>query len=112
MPFMMVCNNKGCGKHQSPTLSVEDNKVYCAECDKEITNVNPFIKNQMKSMNQIKKENNKSFGIKCNNCGKEGRPKKDNNNLICSFCSKELSQLSPIYKSMLIKMLGNIDKEL
>lgn len=113
MPFVMGCNNKGCGKSQSPSLSLDDNKVYCSECGLEISNVSPFIKSQMKSLGQIKKESNtKSFGVRCPNCNKEGRPKKQNNNLFCKFCSKELTNLTPIYKNMLMKMLDKADQEI
>ena len=112
MPFIMSCNNKGCGKQQSPVLSIEDNKVYCAECDNEILNVSPFIKGQMKNLGQTRKDKTKSFSVKCSECNKDSRPNKKDNLLFCGSCSKELKNISPIYKKMYLEILSKIDKDL
>ena len=111
MSFLMPCTNKGCGKTMSPTLDVSSNAVICSECDREITNVSSFAKSQMKSLGQIKKDNKKSFAVRCPKCNKEARPIETNNDLVCGSCKKPLSHLSEPFKQMLKINLKNADKE-
>lgn len=111
MAFLMNCNNKGCGKSNTPYLSLEDNEVYCSECDKIIQNVSHFTKTQMKSLKQVKKDENKSFSVKCEHCKRDGRPNKKLTNLFCKYCNKEITHLTPIYKKMLLSLIDSLDKD-
>ena len=112
MPFSLSCTNKGCGKTQEPYLDPKDDKVYCSLCDREITNISYFAKVQMKSLKQFRQKKTVSFSIKCNNCGKEDRPKLLQDDVICSGCSKPLNNLSLPFKNMLKEKLKNVDKDI
>lgn len=94
MAFMMSCNNKGCGKHQTPTLNLKDNEVYCSECGNVIANVSHFTKTQMKSLGQTKKPPRSAYAIRCEKCRQEGLPAINNNQLVCSSCSIVLKNIS------------------
>lgn len=100
MPFSMQCNNKGCGQIQSPYLDKETNQVFCSLCEKEILNATSFAKNQMKSMKQFKEKKQKSFSVKCNNCGVLDRPILESNSCKCASCKKEMN-VSPIFINVL-----------
>lgn len=103
MPFAMNCNNKGCGKHQTPTLNQTTNDVECSECGKSISGVTDFAKRQMKSFGQIKKPKKVAFSVKCNKCNQEALPALDiKNNLICSQCNA-IHQNIPISFALLIR---------
>ena len=104
MPFSMNCTNRGCGKLNEPYLDTDD-KVYCSECDKEISNVTRFVIIQMKSMKQFKQKKTISFGVKCRNCGKEDRPKIIKEDIICPSCNKPHTHLSEPFKIMLREKL-------
>jgi ribosomal protein L34E len=111
MPFSMPCTNKGCGKTQEPFIDPKDDKVYCSVCEKELANISHFTKVQMKSMKQFRQKNTTSFSVKCSKCGKEGRPKLSNNDVICSGCLKPLDNLSTPFKNMLKEKLKDVDKD-
>lgn len=112
MPFTTICPNKGCGETQAPYLDKDTNKAYCSKCNKEITNLTVFVKNQMKMTKQFKPKEKKSFSIKCAACGAEGRPKISGEEVICSACNKPLDQLTPSFKMMLKMQLANADKDI
>jgi len=101
----MVCNNKGCGKQMEPYLDPKDDKVYCSACDKEMTNVTHFVKVQMKALKQFKQKNTISFGVKCQKCGKEDRPKVVGEDIVCPSCKKPHEHLSEPFKIMLREKL-------
>jgi hypothetical protein len=111
MAFSTFCTNKGCGKVQEPYIDPKDNKVYCSECDGEITNLTPFVKNQMKSSKQFKKKSAKPFAVKCAKCGREERPKIVQEDIVCGVCNKPMDNLSPIFKNMLKEKLRTVDKD-
>jgi len=111
MAFSTFCTTKGCGKIQEPFLDPQDNKVYCSLCEGEITNLTPFVKNQMKASKQFRQKKIKPFAVKCMKCGREERPKVENNDIVCGVCSQPMDNLSPIFKNMLKEKLKTIDKE-
>jgi hypothetical protein len=111
MAFSTFCTNKGCGKIQEPYLDPKDNKVYCSSCDGELTNLTPFIKNQMKMSKQFKQKQSKPFAVKCGKCGQEERPKLQQGDVVCGACNKPLDNLSPIFKNMLKEKLKTVDKD-
>jgi hypothetical protein len=111
MPFLINCTNKGCGQFQSPYLDQETNEVYCSMCDKTITGLTPFAKQQMKSLKQYRPKSKKSFATKCDKCGKEERPIISGENLLCGVCKKPLEKLTPTFKNLLLQQLKKIDSE-
>jgi hypothetical protein len=114
MRFSLPCNNKGCGKINEPYLDPNDDKVYCSECDKEMTGITSFVKMQMKSNKQIKQfraKKPKPFSVKCPRCGKDDRPKLVQEDIICSGCNKPLDQLSEPFKIMLREKLRTTDRD-
>jgi hypothetical protein len=111
MAFSTFCTNKGCGKIQEPYLDPKDNKVYCSECDREITNITPFVKIQMKSMKQFRQTKPKPFAVKCPACGREEQPMHLGDDIVCSMCGDPLNNLSPIFKNMLKEKLKNANKD-
>jgi len=112
MAFSTNCTNKGCGKLQEPYLDPNDDKVYCSACDKEILNLTYFAKAQMKSSKQYKQKTAVAFGVKCSKCGKEGRPKIKDDEVVCGSCLKELDNLSLPFKNMLKQKLRTVDKDI
>lgn len=112
MAFTINCTNKGCGKLQEPYIDPKDDKVYCSTCDRELSNITYFAKAQMKSIKQYKQKSSVSFSVKCSKCGKEGRPKIKNDEVVCGACLKELSNLSLPFKNMLKEKLKNVDKDI
>lgn len=108
----MTCTNKGCGETQPPYLDKDTSKVYCSKCNKEIENVTPFAKNQMKMLKQFKEKEKKSFSVKCNLCKAESRPKIVNDEVVCGSCSKKLSHLSPPFVIMLKMQLKKADQDI
>lgn len=111
MPFTINCTNKGCGKFQQPFLDPDDNKVYCSECEKEITNLTSFAKNQMKSFKQFKEKKKSSFSVRCDKCGKTERPSLKGKDVLCGGCQKPLTSISEAFKLMLRESLKNVDKD-
>lgn len=112
MAFSTFCTNKGCGKIQEPFLDPQDNKVYCSLCDREITNLTPFVKTQMRANKQFRQKKAKPYAVKCAKCNAEDTPKVLNNDIVCNACSKPMDNLSPIFKNMLKEKLKTLDKEL
>jgi hypothetical protein len=102
MPFMMNCNNKGCGKHQTPVLDIKDNEVYCSECGKEIVGVSHFTKTQMKSMGQTKKPPKPAYSVRCEKCKQECLPKiGTTNKLVCGWCSHPHKSISAPFEILI-----------
>lgn len=112
MAFMMQCTNKGCGKTMEPYIEPKDDKVYCSNCDKEITTLSYFAKAQMKSTKQFKQKKTMSFGVKCQNCGKEERPKVVKNDIVCPGCQKPHTHLSEPFKIMLKEKLKTVNQDI
>jgi len=112
MPFQMPCMSKKCNKTVTPYLDKEANKVYCSECDSEITNITHFAKVQMQTLKQYKQKKNKSFSIKCLSCKKEDRPKIIGLEVFCKLCSSPQTQLTVFFKKMLIEQLKNLDEDI
>lgn len=106
MAVQIQCPHKGCMKLQPAWLDPLDNKVYCSLCEKEISNINHFIKIQLKTLKQYKPKKTIPFAVKCDACGKEDTPIIKNNNIVCSKCNDSLNKLTPIYKNMLKDFLN------
>lgn len=109
---MMNCTNKGCGKQMEPYIDPKEDKVYCAECDKELSNVTYFAKVQMKALKQFKQKIATSFAVKCCNCGKEERPKIVKDDIVCPSCHKAHTHLSEPFKIMLREKLKTAGQDL
>lgn len=109
MPFTMPCPTKGCGMQQ-PYIDPKTDKVYCSNCDKEISNVTHFAKIQMKTLKQYKEKKGKSFSVKCNHCSVEDRPVIDKDKFLCAACKKEMN-ISEAFKLTLKHYFGSLDKE-
>lgn len=91
--FLIHCDNKGCGKNTQAVFSVEDNQVYCADCDKTITNVTQFTKAQLKNLKQIKRPKKESFSAKCHACSHEALPLLIDDKLTCAKCNTHLVKI-------------------
>lgn len=94
--FRVFCDNKGCRKEVEPLLDKSDNKIYCPECNNVINNVTEFMKNQMVSLGQIKRQQKKqqAFSVKCISCQKENPPILKKGKLYCQICDTEITNLS------------------
>jgi hypothetical protein len=101
MPITLQCSNKGCGKIQQPYIDMTDGKIYCSECDGEIANITPFVKNQMKMNKQFKQKKSKPFEVECKKCRNSDRPIIVNGEVVCAKCKKPLDHLSVPFKIML-----------
>jgi hypothetical protein len=110
MPFSIQCNNKGCGQVQSPYIDPKTDKVYCSNCDKEISSVTHFAKVQMKSLKQYREKKGKSFSVKCTSCNAEDRPLIENHKYLCASCKKDLN-ISEAFKLVLNNYLSKQDKD-
>ena len=73
-----------------PYIDPKTDKVFCSECDGEITNLTYFAKQQMKSSKQYKQKAAVSFAVKCKDCNKEERPKivGKNKDIVCPSCNR------------------------
>ncbi len=93
MPFMIYCNNKGCGKNTEPLLNIETNEAECVECGAIINSVTSFAKTQMKTMGQIKRDDKKqqAFSVQCKFCKKSVLPEVNGKIVLCSLCKNELN---------------------
>ena len=73
MGFLTVCNNH-CKFRRGTveaSLDLESNAAVCNYCHEELTNINDFAKETMKSLGYILKNNKKSsFLFKCLECNK------------------------------------------
>ncbi|MFA5758000.1 MAG: hypothetical protein WC942_01285 [Clostridia bacterium] len=105
MEFRTFCDNKGCRKENRPLVDKNTLIAYCSECGLPINNVSIFMRNQLVSYGQVRKNEKKklAWSVKCPNCEKEGPPDLDktNNVLVCSFCKKELDTLSAPFAQMI-----------
>jgi hypothetical protein len=101
MPLSLQCSNKGCGKINQPYIDMTDGKVYCSECDGEMTNITPFIKNQMKMNKQFKQKKQTPFAVECKRCRNNDKPLLVNGEVVCAKCKKPLDHLSAPFKMML-----------
>ena len=116
MGFAVQCDNHGCREYQEPQLDMKDSQdptkwvVICSECQKPIKSVTYFTKVQLRHMGQILKQHQQrqSFSVKCDYCGKIGRPKLGIDNVILCFdCGKEHTNLTSQFKKMLLNLLKN-----
>ena len=102
------CEDRDCGKTQTPYLDPATNTVHCSICDEEMTNISPFMKNMLRQNQMFRTRPKKPFAVKCE-CGREDTPELDeNDNLVCSKCSKPL-KLTVAYATMLKAKLANSD---
>lgn len=102
MPFNIRCQS--CKKDNSPELDTKTKKVYCSECQQEISNITSFQIEIIKASGQILRNNYKheSFTVDCKKCNRIGKPVHTNDGKIaCSICNQELDHLSDIYCHML-----------
>lgn len=88
--FLINCDNRECMKSTQAVLSLEDNLVYCADCEKSINNITIFTKNQLKNMKQIKRAKKDTFSSKCHSCSNEALPKLVQDKLCCIKCGVHL----------------------
>lgn len=113
MPFNVNCNNKGCGKYQTPVLNLKDNEVYCSECGNAISGITHFTKSQMKALGQTKKGAKSAFSIRCEKCRQESMPKVGfDNKLVCSGCDNPLKNISPPFEILIRQAIGKGQEEL
>lgn len=113
MAFSIQCTNKGCREYQNPKLDINKdsdtyNEVICSNCGKTIENVSQFHKTAMKSIGQVKRDDNnkQAFAVSCPKCSKADRPiLGQNNELLCKHCGAEQSQLSRPFAQALLSVL-------
>jgi hypothetical protein len=113
MEYRSFCDNKGCGKEMRPVVDKSTLKAYCTECGKEVSNISIFMRRQMLSYGQVSHNEKKKlpWAVKCLECSMEGPPvlSKDilvagrpaTQVLLCSFCGKELTNLTKPFAEMI-----------
>jgi hypothetical protein len=109
--FLINCDNKGCGKNTQAVINLEDNQVYCADCDKTITNVTQFTKAQLKNLKQIKRAKKESFSAKCHACSNESLPKLVGDKLCCTKCNTHLVKIPKSFEILTKEAILNKIKE-
>src|SRR5690348_2156633 len=95
MPFRTFCDNKGCREEMAPVIDKETHKVYCTSCKEEINSVDVFMKRQLISMGQVKKddETKMAYAVVCPCCSKKQTPKLGKNREIeCSSCNEDITK--------------------
>ena len=79
MPFRTFCNSedKKCRKEIEPLIDKKTEKVFCPECELEITSIDPFMKRQLISMGQVIRESQEKipYAVKCPSCERKKQPK-------------------------------------
>lgn len=108
----MNCNNRGCGKYQQPSLNLKSNEVICGECGQIIAGVSHFTKVQMKSLGQTLKPAKPAYSVRCEKCKQEALPKLDKNQLVCSWCSEILKNVSKPFEILIRNAIKKGDEEL
>lgn len=105
MDFRSFCDNKGCHKEMRPVVDKETLVAYCTECGKTLNNISIFMRRQMVSHNQVRRNEKKklAWAVMCEGCKKEGPPELDKKGekLVCSFCNKELDKLAKPFAQMI-----------
>ena len=109
--FLLQCDNKGCGKITQALYCLDDNLVYCVDCDKSITNITIFTKNQLKTSKQIKRPKKESYSYKCHICGHQARPKLENDKLLCAKCDIHLSKMPKSFEIITKEAILNDAKD-
>lgn len=106
--FRTQCPHKGCRRDVEPVLDKTDNKVYCTACSKEITTVTDFMKRQLESLGQIRKDEKpqQAFSVKCNKCLKSNPPVLKSGELFCSNCDNAMKYLAPTFVLAIKEFLG------
>ena len=117
MSIMIYCDNKNkkCGKESPAELKLEDKKqpeecgVFCTECGEEIKNVSVFTKRNLFFAKQVqqKSQPGESFAIRCEHCTNSRRPIVKDKKVFCQVCEKEIQNISPFYKNLLISQTSN-----
>ena len=106
MDFRCFCDNKKCGKEMRPVVDKTSLIAYCTECGKPVNSISIFMRRQMISYDQVRRDEKKKlpWAVKCKGgCDKEGPPElsKDGKILICSFCGKKLDSLAKPFAEMI-----------
>jgi len=103
--FRSFCDNKGCGKEMRPVVDKESLTAYCTECAKPVGNISIFMRRQLVSNGQVRRNEKKklAWSVTCNHCKKEGPPSldKEGNTLVCSFCEKPIDNLAKPFAQMI-----------
>lgn len=119
MAISLICNNtytdslgkqKKCGQME-PYMDPKTEKVFCANCNSEMLNLNHFTKITLKNLKQFRQKPTVPFGVKCQNCGKESQPKIINDDIVCPGCNKSHTHLSEPFKLMLKDKLKTTNKD-
>ena len=105
MDFRTFCDNKGCHKETRPVVDQKSLIAYCSECGKEIASISIFMRRQLAANGQTKNTEKKklAWAVKCLSCKQEGPPEldKQGDKLVCSFCSKELDNITKPFAQMI-----------
>ncbi len=105
MDFRSFCDNKGCNKEMRPVVDKDSLVAYCTECGKPVNNISIFMRRQMVSHGQVRRNEKKklAWSVRCQHCDKEGPPELDKKGekLVCSFCGKELDHLTKPFAQMI-----------
>ena len=77
MSMSVFCST--CKQLSGIALDKDDQKIYCQECDKEVTNVTSFVKNNLfhSKTFRVKNKSNAAFQVLCGKCNKK--------DIICSW---------------------------
>lgn len=119
MAISLFCNNtyvddkgkqKKCGTME-PYMDPKTEQIFCSNCNQEITSITHFMKSTMKTLKQFRQKPTISFGVKCQKCGKEDRPKIVGDDVLCPFCNKSHEHLSEPFKIMLKEKLKTVGKD-
>jgi ribosomal protein L34E len=111
MEYRCFCDNKGCGKEMRPVVDKTTLIAYCTECGKPVNNISIFMRRQMASSDQVRKDEKKKlpWSILCVSCNKSGPPDlgKSGEKLNCSFCGKELLNVArPFYEMIRANLIA------
>jgi len=96
MAFRTFCNSedKECRQEVEPVIDKKTDKVFCPECELEITSIDVFMKRQLVGMGQVlkPKKTNSAYSVKCKSCMRDGTPKLGNDReILCGSCSKDIT---------------------
>lgn len=96
MPFRTFCDSedKTCRKDIEPLIDKKTNKVFCPECNLEINSVNQFMKTQLASMGQVRRESadRTPYAIECKGCKNKKSPKLGpQKEILCAACGLDMT---------------------
>lgn len=101
--FTTLCRN--CKADVDPVLDEQNDTIVCPDCYKELENMSPFIKVQLRAYKQVKKPKKQqtAYSILCKKCNATVKPVVKNGQFLCSACGAVMNNISDTFKNLILE---------